>query len=331
MITVVGSSNIDFISHGGRIPVTGETVNGTSFMVTPGGKGANQAVAAGRLGGAVTLLTCLGERDRYRDLLTGGFRWAGVDSSRVEEIEEVFCGCALIMVDEEGGNIITIVPGANAHIGSGYIERNKEALERADVVLIDFGVPAEGVITAARIARSGGAKVIVTPAPVLPIDDELYGEISVLTPSMGEASALTGTEVTDEESARRSSEFFHRRGVETVVITMGDAGAFISTVAPPRRGGIGNLLEVTDRLIPAHPVKAVDTTGGGDAFTGALAFGLDRGDGIFDAARFACAAAALCVTKKGTTVAMHSLHEVETFIESGTEERSGSIKEESKQ
>jgi ribokinase len=318
MITVVGSSNIDFISHGERIPVTGETVNGRSFMATPGGKGANQAVAAGRLGADVNVLTCFGAKDRYRDLLTGGFNWAGVDYAHAEEIEEVFCGCALIMVDEKGNNIITIVPGSNSSIGSAYVERHREILEKADVVLIDFGVPLEGVEAATRIADAAGAKVIVTPAPVLPIDDELYGRISVLTPSMGEASALSGIEVTDEESARRSSEFFHRRGVESVVITMGDAGAFVSTVPKlkhPRRGGTGNLLEVIDRLIPAHRVEAVDTTGGGDAFTGAFAFCLDRGDDVFAAARFACAAAALCVTERGTTVAMHTRTEVELFIE----------------
>ncbi|MFP4561882.1 MAG: ribokinase [Spirochaetia bacterium] len=317
MITVVGSANIDFISHGERIPVAGETVDGTSFMATPGGKGANQAVAAGRLGAGVNILTCLGKKDRYRDLLTGGFRWAGVDSSGAEEIEEIFCGCALIMVDAEGSNIITIVPGANARIDSGYIERHRDKLEAADVALIDFGVPMDGVISAARIAKAAGAKVVVTPAPVRPLDEDLYGNISVLTPSMGEASALTGIEVTGEESARRSSEFFHRRGVETVVITMGEAGAFVSTassLSSPRRGGRGNLLEVTDRLIPAYPVRAVDTTGGGDAFTGAFAFGLDRGDDVFEAARFACAAAALCVTKRGTTVAMHSRDEVERFL-----------------
>ncbi len=318
MITVVASSNIDYISHGERIPATGETVNGSSFMATPGGKGANQAVAAGRLGAGVSILTCLGKKDRYRDLLTGGFTWAGVDYARTEDIGEVFCGCALIMVDAAGNNIITIVPGANEHIDSEYIERHRDTIENSDVVLIDFGVPMEGVRSAAGIAHAAGAKVIVTPAPALPIDDKLYGNISILTPSMGEASALTGIEVTGEESARRSSEFFHRRGVETVVITMGAAGAFVSTapsLASPRRGGRGNLLEVTDRLIPAYPVEAVDTTGGGDAFTGAFAFGLDRGDDVFAAARFACAAAALCVTKRGTTVAMHSLDEVEKFLD----------------
>lgn len=317
MITVIGSSNIDYITHGFRIPNKGETVFADNFMTTSGGKGANQAVAAARLGADVTLLTMLGKQDRYINLLTDGFTWAGVDYSRTGTKEDDHCGCALIMVDGQGQNIITIVSNANSAITPEYIAGEEEILKKSDLVLIEFGIPMETAVYGAEVAVRYGARVIVTPAPVQPIPDELYAHTSILVPSKTEASELSGIDIVDGQSASAAAAFLHNKGVNDVIITLGEEGALISSLSvlgcEVYDSNSGDIRPLT-RQVGAHAVSAVDTAGAGDSFTGALASSLDRGKGLLESVEFAQAAAALCVTKPGTTRAMACLDEVDDFL-----------------
>ena len=300
MITVLGSANIDYVCYTERIPALGETVAGTSFLVAAGGKGANQAVAAAKLGVRTVLLTKLGREDPYSGLLTDGFRAAGVDVSRVG-YEQGCCGCALIMVDRQARNIIGIVPNANARISVEYLEENRALIEGSRVLVAEFGVPLATVEHALALARRAGVSTLVNPAPALALSDRFYEDVDVVVPNETEAEALCGQRLSGPDCLREAAGFFHSRKVPHVVITLGEKGAFVSS---GRRS----------QLIPAFPVKTVDTTGAGDAFVGGLACALDEGKDIFTAAVFANAAAALSVTRPGAARSMPARAEVEQLL-----------------
>jgi len=304
VITVIGSSNIDYVCYTERIPRLGETGAGSSFLATAGGKGANQAGAAARLGGRTMLLTKLGREDRYTSLLTDGFREAGVDVSRVGLEPDCYCGCALIMVDRQAHNIICIVANANARISVEYIEENRALIEASRVLVVEFGVPLPTVEHAVRLARRAGVTTVVNPAPALPLADSFCADVDVLAPNETEAEALCGRKLDGPEDLRAAAEHFHRRGVGGVVITLGENGAFVSD---GRRSS----------LLPALSVQTVDTTGAGDAFVGGLACALAEGRDIFDSAVFANAAAALSVTRPGAARSMPARAEVEELLRKG--------------
>lgn len=301
MITVVGSSNIDYVCFTERIPALGETVAGSSFLVTAGGKGANQAVASARLGVKTVLLSKLGGEDRYAGLLTDGFREAGVDVSRLGFEAGSYCGCALIMVDSQARNIIGIVPNANALISIEYIEENRPVIEASRVLVVEFGVPLAAVEHALALARQAGVTTLVNPAPARLLPDSFYENVEVVVPNETEAEALCGQPLAGPDCLREAAGFFHRRKVRQVVITLGAKGAFVSS------GG-------RSELLPALPVKTVDTTGAGDAFVGGLACALAEGRDIFAAAVFANAAAALSVTRPGAARSMPRREEVEQLL-----------------
>jgi ribokinase len=301
MITVIGSSNIDYVCYTERIPQLGETVAGSSFLVAAGGKGANQAVAAARLGASTVLLTKLGREDRYAGLLTAGFQDAGVDVSRVQLEADSYCGCALIMVDRQARNIIGIVPNANACISVDYIEENRPLLEASRVLVVEFGVPLPTVEYAVALAKKAGVTTLVNPAPALALVDSFYENVDVIVPNETEAEALCGQQLAGPEGLQEAAGYFHRRKVGNVVITLGEKGAFVSD---GRRCA----------LLPALPVKTVDTTGAGDAFVGGLACALAEGRDIFSAAIFANAAAALSVTRPGAARSMPARAEVEELV-----------------
>ncbi|MGA2478848.1 MAG: ribokinase [Spirochaetia bacterium] len=304
MITVIGSANIDYVCYAERIPCLGETVAGSVFLVAAGGKGANQAVAAARLGADTTLLTKLGGEDRYAGLLTDGFKAAGVDVSRIGFVPGSYCGCALIMVDRQAHNIIGIVPNANACINAAYIDENRPLIEASRVLIVEFGVPAPAVEYAIAMARHAGVMTLVNPAPARPVKDAFYGNVDIIVPNETEAEALTGLRLCGPKDLKDAARFFHDRDAERVVITLGEKGVFVSD---GRRS----------TLIRGHAVKTVDTTGAGDAFIGGLACALAEGRDIFEAALFANAAAALSVTRPGAAQSMPARPDVDAFIRAG--------------
>ncbi len=301
MITILGSSNIDFISHNDHLPLPGETVIGKNFIVTPGGKGANQAVAVARLGGKVRFLSKIGGKDKYADILLEGFRWAGVDYSCVEVEADTYCGIALIMVGEKAQNIISVIANANACITKDFLEKHRKLIESSKIIVTEFGIPIETAEHAALMAKAAGCCTIINPAPAVEIRDQFYDAIDIITPNETEASILTGYHVKDTESTISAAEFFHKKGVENVVITLGRNGVYIST-------------SKKKEWIPIFQVNAIDTTAAGDAFNGGLACALWEGKDIFNASRFGSAVAALCVTKSGSSRAMPSRQEVNSFL-----------------
>jgi ribokinase len=301
MVSVVGSANIDYVCFVERIPALGETVSGSSFLVAAGGKGANQAVASARLGAQTALLTKLGGADRYSCLLTDSFRAAGVDISRVSLEPGAYCGCALIMVDRQARNIISIVPNANAGISPAYIDRHRSLIEGSRVLILELGVPLPTIRHSLALARRAGVLTLVNPAPVRELPEDFYREVDVLVPNEVEAGQLCGQSIAGRACLERAAAYFHGLQAKQVVITLGEKGAFVSD---GRR----------QELLPGHVVKVADTTGAGDAFVGGLACLLAEGRDIFAAARFANAAAALSVMRPGAAQSMPCRAEVEDFL-----------------
>ena len=267
-----------------RIPVPGETVTGGSFLLNPGGKGANQAVACARLGGETVFVAKVGDDAFGRE--TGPRLSADGIDARLLVDPSAASGVALILVDAVGRNCISVAPGANATLMPTDLEPMRGEIERAAALLMQLETPVETVTWAARAAHSTGVKVILNPAPATELPDDLYACLDWITPNETEAKILTGVDVTDEASAQKAAAVFHARGVKGVVITLGDKGAFWSA-------------DGTHGLVPALPVKAVDTVAAGDTFNGAFVVALTEGRLVEDAVRFAVKAASIAVTRPG--------------------------------
>ena len=297
-IVVVGSLNADLVTRLERFPAPGETVTAKGFAIHPGGKGANQAYAAARLGGRVAMLGCIG-RDAYGERLLQSLLSAGVDVSPVNRDAEAPTGLALITLDASGENQIVVVPGANARLTPELVQASEARIAAAAVVLLQLEVPLGAVLAAARIARDGGAAVILDPAPAQPLPASLLKCVDFLTPNRSELQTLTGRAVGKqaEHAARSLADGSPLR----VIVKMGDAGAL--------------LVEADGQAFwPALRVEAVDATGAGDAFNAALAVALAEGRPLPEAGRLAVAAGALCVTRAGAQPSMPTRQEVETAL-----------------
>ena len=284
-IVVVGGANTDMVVRVPTLPRPGETILGGSFFTARGGKGANQAVAAARAGGSVSLVACVGD-DTLGDETLASLAANGVALHGVRRVTGARSGVALILVDDAGENCIAVAPGANALLAPDDIPAIIERMSPNDVLVVQLETPIESVVAAVRAARRAGARVILNPAPARDLPAELLREISVLTPNKAEAARLAGMpsgEALEPESV--ASALLHR-GVGAVVITLGAAGAYVATA------------ELRE-LIPGHQVDARDTTGAGDVFTGALSVALAEGATLGAAVRFANAAAAISVTRDG--------------------------------
>jgi len=284
-IVVVGSSNTDMVVRLRRLPAPGETLLGETFAMLPGGKGANQAVAASRAGGRVSFIGRVG-RDDLGDRALSGLVKEGIDVQGVSRDVSAPSGVALIWVSAAGENSIAVSPGANGRLASKHITQAAKVFSQASVVLLQLETPLSSVRVAARLANQEGACVILNPAPAMRLPRKLLRNIAVLTPNESEAESLTGIRVTDDASAARAARRLHEQGVETVIITLGSRGAYVSSHS------------VTER-IAGLKVKAVDTTGAGDVFNGALAVALAEGRALRQAVRFANVAAARSVTRRG--------------------------------
>ena len=302
MICVVGSVLVDLMAYSEKLPTPGETVTGFNYQITAGGKGANQAAAAARLGVQTFFLGKISGRDKLAQVLWDGFSRAGVDTSEVGIEEEMDCGVGVIHVGENSQNQIIIVLGPNLRMGKDYIDSKYDIIASSKVVLTEFGIPVQSAEYATSIAKQAGAITLVNPAPALPMSDSFFRAADVLTPNETEAEILTGIKVVNAESAKKAAAIFHQKQVKNVIITMGAMGVFVSD---------GNHHEFIKR-IDCNPV---DTTGAGDAFSGGLAVAIAEGKDIFASARFANVVAGLSVTRSGTMKSMPDRAEVDAFIQ----------------
>ncbi len=296
-IVVVGSFNADLVSYVGRMPRPGETVHGDSFMTGAGGKGSNQAVAAARLGADVTFIGRLG-KDVFANLAYEIWDAEGINSDYVVQDEETATGVAPIFVDSAGENMIVVVLGANSRVQSSDIDAAKERIAAADVLVLQLEINTDMVTYALQVAKEVGITTILNPAPAAPIPRETIQLADYLTPNETELESLSGGPVSDVVAAARS---LMTREEQTVVVTMGAQGAQVVS------------RDQTD-LLPTFKVDVVDTTGAGDAFNAALAVGLAEGKSLMDAARFANATAALCVTKAGAAGSAPYRAEVDALL-----------------
>lgn len=300
-VVVVGSSNTDMVVKVPHLPAPGETVLGTEFQIAAGGKGANQAVAAARADGRVTLIASIG-KDSFGEEALRGFMRDGINIDLVFRVHDAPSGVALIMVDEQGENSIAVATGANGKLLPKDIEPFASTLGDADVVVLQLEIPLETVEAAARIASEQGTCVILNPAPAQELPDALLKHVSILTPNESEVALLTGVDVSDEAGLARAATVLRERGVRNVLITLGARGTYVAA-------------DGTEQVIPSFEVKAVDTTAAGDVFNGALAADLAEGKDLLEAVRFASAAAALSVTKIGAQPSAPNRAEIHAFMD----------------
>jgi ribokinase len=300
-IVSFGSINMDLVVRAPHLPKPGETLTGHTFFTAPGGKGANQAVAAARLGAHSIMIGRVGE-DIFAETLRESLRGYGVDTEHVATAEGQPSGVALITVDDNAENNIVIIPGANNAFTDDDLTRLGTALQGASALLIQLEVPLDKVIIAMELAKQLGVKVILDPAPIQPLPEAVYKSVDVITPNETEASALVGFPVNKPEDAARAAQTLIERGVRTVIIKMGSKGAYWQ-----HAGEDGH-------FSPAFKVKAIDTVAAGDAFNGGLALALSEERPFVEAIRWACATGALSTTKAGAQPSMPSRADVEQLL-----------------
>lgn len=301
-VVVVGSTNVDMVVKCPSIPRPGETVLGGEFTMVPGGKGANQAVAAARMGGAVTFVAKIGS-DAFGTQAVDGFRAEGIDTAFILRDSDVAHGVALILVDEGGENAIAVAPGANSRLSPADVIAAEAAFAACDVVLLQLEVPLATVHAAASLAKKHGKTLILNPAPYLAVPDNLLSLVDILTPNETEAEMLLGGGEAGLGGIAGTAEELLRRGVGCIIVTLGREGVFVVTPE-------------TQYHVAGRRMKAVDTTAAGDAFSGALAVGIGEGMEFGEAVRYAVAASALSVTRLGAQSSLPSRAEVEALLAS---------------
>lgn len=284
-ILVIGSSNTDMIIKTEKLPAPGETILGGKFLLTPGGKGANQAVAATRLGGKVTFAMKRGN-DLFGNQTVGLLMREGIDTEYVIKDNDLPSGVALIIVDSKGENSIVVASGANSNLNPEDIPQEIFDCKKFLILLLQLEIPIKTVDYCAREASKCGMTIILNPAPAQPLSDELLHNVDLITPNETEAETLSGIPIRDKKSVARAAEVIQSKGVKNVIITMGEKGAYV-------------LSKNFTGIVPGIKVNTVDTTGAGDVFNGALAVALAEGMGHKDAVYFANRAAAISVTRMG--------------------------------
>ncbi|ELH8610682.1 ribokinase [Enterobacter asburiae] len=299
-LVVLGSINADHILNLESFPTPGETVTGNQYQVAFGGKGANQAVAAGRSGANIAFIACTGDDDtgeRVRKQLASD----NIDIAPVSVVAGESTGVALIFVNAEGENVIGIHAGANAALTTERVEAQRAIIGGAGALLMQLESPVESVLAAARIAHENHTTVVLNPAPARVLSDELLALVDIITPNETEAEKLTGIRVENDDDAARAARALHDKGIGTVIITLGSRGVWASVNGEGRR-------------VPGFKVKAIDTIAAGDTFNGALVTALLEGKRMDDAIRFAHAAAAIAVTRKGAQPSVPWRKEIDEFL-----------------
>ena len=302
-ILVVGSSNTDLIIKVPEIPRPGETLLGGQFQTFPGGKGANQAVAAARSGGDVVFIASVGD-DAYGKEAVRGYKLDNINTENVKICKNIPSGIAMITISDNGENAITVAPGANSKLLPADLDEAEEAFHETDYMLVQLETPIETVKKAVDLCVEFNTSVILNPAPAAELPDEILSAVDIITPNETEAERLTGMKVTDEHDASSAATRLHERGVNTVIITMGAQGAYLSDQAT----GIGV-------LIRGFKVEAVDTTAAGDVFNGQLAVALAEGKSFQNAILIAHSAAALSVQKLGAQSSIPRREETDYYLE----------------
>ena len=296
-ILVIGSSNTDMVIKTEKIPVPGETILGGTFLMNPGGKGANQAVAAARLGGKVTFITKRGN-DLFGNQSVGLLMREGIDIRYVIKDDEHPSGVALIIVDSSGENSIVVAPGSNGYMLQDDIPPKIFASGKYGILLLQLEIPITTVEYSAVMASENGLKVILNPAPAQKLSDNLLEHTWLLTPNETEAEILTGIAVQDISSAETAASALQQKGVKNVIITMGAAGAYVKS-------------ESFTGVVPGILVKAIDTTAAGDVFNGAIAVALSERKFLKEAVAFANKAASIAVTRMGAQASAPYRNELE--------------------
>ncbi|MFO1414204.1 MAG: ribokinase [Burkholderiales bacterium] len=299
-VVVVGSSNMDLVIRVPRLPAPGETLAGHDFVTAPGGKGANQAVAAARLGAPVTFVSAVGD-DAFGRTLLAGFAADGIDTSRVRTVAGTPTGVALVTVDAEGRNTIVLSPGANATLGAAAVAAAEADIAQAALVLCQLETPLSVLLATLDVAQRHQVPVLLNPAPAAPLTADVLRRVRFLVPNESEAAVLSGVPVIDLPSAQHAAAALRARGAADVLVTLGAGGVW-------QADGEGG------RHHPAPHVEAVDTTAAGDTFIGGLAAELAAGVPLAAAIAFGQRAAALAVTRHGAQASIPGRAEVEAFL-----------------
>ncbi|EFM89124.1 ribokinase [Actinobacillus pleuropneumoniae] len=288
-LCVLGSVNADHVIRVPYFPKAGETLKGGHYHIAYGGKGANQAVAAARVRNTslveVDFIACIGADDIGR-AMKQAFVQDGINPEHIVEVADQMTGIAMIQVADSGENSIVISAGANANLDESVVAQHQATIERADCLLVQLETPLQAVEKALKIAKANHTQVILNPAPAQPLSDEILANIDMITPNETETALLTGIQVVDEQTAQQAANVFHQKGIQTVLITLGAKGAFLSEN--------GN-----SEIIAGFKVTPVDTTAAGDTFNGALAIALLEGKSMRDAVMFAHKASSISVTRMG--------------------------------
>jgi ribokinase len=302
-IVVVGSLNMDLVIRSPHIPRPGETIIGGEFHTVPGGKGANQAVAAARLGAQVSMVGRVGH-DAFGDALLENLAADGIDHTFVARTEEAATGVALIVVDDTGENSIVVSSGANMRLSPADVDAAGSVITAADVLILQLEVPLESVIRSAELAHAHGVRVVLNPAPARPLPAELLSMVDVLVPNESEAALLAGLPVVRQSEAAAAKTLL-ASGVGTVILTLGERGAL-----PASEGEIS--------LVPAFDVEPVDSTAAGDAFVAGLAVALAEGRELREAVRWGNAAGGLATTRFGAQPSLPTRQALERLLSDGS-------------
>ncbi|MGU9867770.1 ribokinase [Kluyvera ascorbata] len=299
-LVVLGSINADHILNLESFPTPGETVTGSHYQVAFGGKGANQAVAAGRSGADIAFIACTGDDD-IGERIRKQLQVDRIDVAPVSAVAGESTGVALIFVNGEGENVIGIHAGANAALSTSLVDAQRERIAQADALLMQLESPLDSVQLAAQIAHQNQTTVVLNPAPARELPDELLSLVDIITPNETEAEKLTGVRVENDDDAAKAAQVLHAKGIDTVIITLGSRGVWASVKGEGRR-------------VPGFKVQAIDTIAAGDTFNGALMTALLENSPLADALRFAHAAAAIAVTRKGAQPSVPWREEIDEFL-----------------
>ncbi|MBN1144949.1 MAG: bifunctional hydroxymethylpyrimidine kinase/phosphomethylpyrimidine kinase [Bacteroidales bacterium] len=302
-ILVIGSSTTEMIFQAPVIPGKDETVMGTSFSMSPGGRGVNQAIAAARAGGEVVFI-CRTGNDLFGEQVIQVLQQNNIDTKNVRRDQHLASGISSVIVDSAGNSGITITQGANVNLSEKDLMNAQLAITPGDILLLQLDIPVETIRFAADLARSSGARVILNPAPALPVSDELLKSISILTPNASQAEILTGITITDERSAELAGRILLERGLNRVIITLRSKGAMVID-----NGGAEH--------VPGFEMSSVDTSVVSDVFNGSLVVALSEGKNFYEAVLFANAAASLSASRPGALSSIPAREEILELVKTG--------------